>query len=297
METLQKAGIELILLLQSYQSPLLDSFFNFITQFGGFAYVLIIPVIIWCIEPRLGLRALLAMMISQYIVMLLKDIVAEPRPFLADSRIISDGEHGLSFPSGHAMGSFVFYGMLLMSTQKNWLKYSLAALIFLIGVSRSYLGVHYPHDVVAGWLLAVGFLALWSRIENGVLQPLAKKSLVIQCSLVFTIPTAVAVAHLYIFDYFGALVVAAAVSVTALALMAEYNHPSSNAEGGLLQKAGRYVLGVALTMAVLTAFRQFYPSEEAAAYNLVVWLNGAAIAAMIVFVAPWIFKKVGLSAS
>lgn len=297
MEALQKAGIDLILLLQSFQSPLLDSFFNLVTQFGGFAYVLIIPLIIWCIEPRLGLRALLAMMISQYIVMLLKDIVQEPRPFLADSRIISDGEHGLSFPSGHAMGSFVFYGMLLMSTKKNWLKYLLAALIFLIGVSRSYLGVHYPHDVVAGWLLAVGFLALWPRFESAVLQPLAKKSIVTQCLLAFAIPTAVGVAHLYIFDYFGALVVAAAVSVTALCLMAEFNQPSNNAEGSLLQKAGRYVLGVALTLALLAAFRQFYPSEEAATYNVVVWLNGAAIAAMIAFIAPWIFKKVGLSAS
>lgn len=75
---------------------------------------------------------------------------------------------GFSFPSGHAMMSLIFYGLLayliLKITSGKPIKYIIgimaAMLIILIGVSRIYLGVHYPSDVIAGfsagafWLIA-----------------------------------------------------------------------------------------------------------------------------------------------
>ncbi len=85
---------------------------------------------------------------------------------------------GYSFPSGHAMISFTFYGLLIYLVWKNvkapWLKITLSILlsllIFVIGLSRVYLRVHYASDVLAGfcvgcmWLL----LSLWllAKIEK-----------------------------------------------------------------------------------------------------------------------------------
>jgi len=85
---------------------------------------------------------------------------------------------GYSFPSGHALVSFTFYGLLIYLTWLNvknvWLKWfmitGLALLIFAIGLSRVYLRVHYASDVIAGycvgcmWLL----LSLWilGKIEK-----------------------------------------------------------------------------------------------------------------------------------
>ena len=71
-----------------------------------------------------------------------------------------------SFPSGHALGSFCFFGILAWLMAANvktdlgkWTIYSLAALLVLaIGLSRIYLGVHYPSDVAAGYLAA----AVWT---------------------------------------------------------------------------------------------------------------------------------------
>lgn len=68
--------------------------------------------------------------------------------------------HSYSFPSGHALFSFCFYGVMAGLTNARvrslWLRvtvFSIAALmIVLIGLSRIYLGVHYPSDVVAGYL-------------------------------------------------------------------------------------------------------------------------------------------------
>jgi len=67
-----------------------------------------------------------------------------------------------SFPSGHALGSFCFFGILawllaanVESTRSKQAIYvSAALLVLIIGLSRIYLGVHYPSDVVAGYLVA-----------------------------------------------------------------------------------------------------------------------------------------------
>lgn len=75
---------------------------------------------------------------------------------------------GLSFPSGHAMMSYIFYGLLIylfwLNFSNRWLNWLCSAvfslLVLAIGISRIYLGVHYPSDVLAGfaagsfWLVA-----------------------------------------------------------------------------------------------------------------------------------------------
>ncbi|MDO5556120.1 MAG: phosphatase PAP2 family protein [Clostridia bacterium] len=93
---------------------------------------------------------------------ILKLIIARPRPQV----LILALENGYSFPSGHAMVSFGFYGFLIYLAYKNIknkkIKYPLivflSILILLIGISRVYLGVHYATDVIGGF--AIGFIYL-----------------------------------------------------------------------------------------------------------------------------------------
>jgi undecaprenyl-diphosphatase len=85
--------------------------------------------------------------------------------------------HSYSFPSGHAMLSFCFYGVLagLLSARTKplgWrvlIWFTAAALVITIGLSRIYLGVHYPSDVVAGYLAAavwVGMIIVLDHIRE-----------------------------------------------------------------------------------------------------------------------------------
>jgi undecaprenyl-diphosphatase len=78
------------------------------------------------------------------------------------------GAEGFSFPSGHALMSTTFYGLLIFivyeSVKNNLLKWSLIAamclLVLFIGISRVYLRVHYASDVVAGFCVGVTWLLL-----------------------------------------------------------------------------------------------------------------------------------------
>jgi undecaprenyl-diphosphatase len=73
--------------------------------------------------------------------------------------------HSYSFPSGHALCSFCFYsvlaGLIAARTRSTWLRVAVgilaAVLVIAIGLSRIYLGMHYPSDVIAGYLAA----AIW----------------------------------------------------------------------------------------------------------------------------------------
>ena len=79
-------------------------------------------------------------------------------------------ENSLSFPSGHSMGSFVVYFTLaavlarMVERRREKLFFlGLAAMLsFLIGLSRIYLGVHYPSDVLGGWAAGTVWAGLWA---------------------------------------------------------------------------------------------------------------------------------------
>ena len=117
-----------------------------------------------------SINLILVVLINQ----LLKFAIQRDRPFGVAIMI----EKGFSFPSGHSMVSTAFYGFLIYLVyrycQNNKLKYSfifgLSCLIFLIGISRVYLGVHYMSDVVAGFFLSIAYLILYIRIVNRYIE-------------------------------------------------------------------------------------------------------------------------------
>jgi membrane protein DedA with SNARE-associated domain/membrane-associated phospholipid phosphatase len=94
----------------------------------------------------------------------LKLLFRRPRPVWDDPWAVA---HGWSFPSGHAMGSLVAYGMIAYLAVAEWPRLSvrlaviggMSLLILLIGLTRLYLGVHYFSDVVGGYAAGAVWLA------------------------------------------------------------------------------------------------------------------------------------------
>jgi membrane-associated phospholipid phosphatase len=147
--------------LHSHATAPLTTFFLVVTAFGSLEAMVILGVVVAAILARGRRWTLLGTWLaavagSALIDWLLKGLFQRPRPHFAHPLLV---ESSYSFPSGHAMESFVAYGMLAYLAVL-WLRTwearvavicGAALLVVLIGFSRMYLGVHYFSDVIAGY--------------------------------------------------------------------------------------------------------------------------------------------------
>lgn len=156
-------------LIKGFITPKMTPIVKFITEFGN--YTVMIPVIILFYLfnkdksfNRYFTINLVAIFTSNFIV---KNIIRRDRPI--DINLII--ENGFSFPSGHSMVSFAFYGFIiyyvycshLSKLGKTIIISILTLLVLMIGLSRIYLGVHYASDVIGGFVLALVYLIIFIK--------------------------------------------------------------------------------------------------------------------------------------
>jgi undecaprenyl-diphosphatase len=153
----------------SYRSDRMTSVVTFITDLGdATAYIILVPLIGVLLyfkghRWRLTIQGIIVLLSASLLNLWIKDMISRPRP-LEDLRLVD--AHNFSFPSGHSMSAIAFYGFLVYLTFKYvdnlFLKIFLIileiALILGIGLSRVYLGVHYPSDVLAGFAAGLFWL-------------------------------------------------------------------------------------------------------------------------------------------
>lgn len=159
------------------RSPMLTAimqFFSFIGADGILMLSILIPLFFYW-KKRKREAILFTIMIGMGAVLntILKLITQRPRPTLNPLVI----EHSLSFPSGHSMNSFIFFMTVAYFyyhfTHKK--KYSLLAffiasiIILCVGISRIYLGVHYPSDVLGGYIAGLLWLLFVFLIDKTIL--------------------------------------------------------------------------------------------------------------------------------
>lgn len=145
-----------------------------ITHIGGakIVFVLTILAIILIKGLKNKLFLLTGIVGTAGLNVVLKHIIQRERPNI--NRLIP--EKGYGFPSGHSMMSMAFYGMLIFlifkyvkNTALKWtLIVILTILLSTIGITRIYLGVHYPSDVIGGFLVSLTYLFILTEIYNKV---------------------------------------------------------------------------------------------------------------------------------
>jgi membrane-associated phospholipid phosphatase len=172
MDVLMTSGIHAIVLLQSV--GWLEAAMRFFTFVGSpdFAFV-ILPAIYWCIDSRLGVRIALIVFASSMLNEVAKLALQGPRPYWVSLQVKAlASEPGFGVPSGHAQIAVGVWGMVAATLRRGSAWAAAIVLILLIGVSRVYLGVHYPHDVVVGWIIGVLllwlFLAAWIPVSRWI---------------------------------------------------------------------------------------------------------------------------------
>lgn len=171
VEQIMESGINLILFLQGLGAWLLPvmHFFSFLgtEEF----YLFVAPAIYWCLNATLGLRMGLFLMVGDSLVSVFKMSLHGPRPYWYDTRVQAlASETSFGAPSGHAQNAAVVWGTLAHGLKRRWAWAGALGVIILIGLSRLYLGVHFPADVVLGLLVGALVLAGILRLEPVVLR-------------------------------------------------------------------------------------------------------------------------------
>ena len=166
-------------------------------------FMLVLPAIFWCMDFRLGLQVGFMLLTSASLNDAFKFILHMPRPFWYSSRVKAlSVETTFGAPSNHAQVAVSLWGVIAARLRRPWAWGAAAALAFLIGLSRLYLGMHFPHDVLLGWL--IGGLLLWLLLKlwDPAAAWLKKRSAIGQlliglaASLVLLLPTLLAHAWL-----------------------------------------------------------------------------------------------------
>lgn len=159
-------------IINTFESDIMTKVLKLITQLGGVLYFTILSFLVVVLAKRKKTKLLIPINIGlgTIINLIIKEIIKRPRPSV--TRLVN--ESGYSFPSGHAMTSIAFYGFLIYliykRIQNKYLKWALiivlCILIFLIGFSRIYLGVHYASDVISGFIAGAIYLIIFIKISK-----------------------------------------------------------------------------------------------------------------------------------
>ena len=159
----------LIWIQDNIRAAMLNPAVKFITHLGDRGLMWILLTLVLLAIPRtrrVGLMCMISMLIGMVITnLVIKNWMARPRPYtlIKDLLLMIERQKDFSFPSGHATNSFACAWVLFRRAPK---RFGIPALILalLIALSRVYVGVHYPTDVLAGIVIGILSAAAAMRI-------------------------------------------------------------------------------------------------------------------------------------
>lgn len=162
----------IMLFFLNIANPILDFLANIASAVGEQTFVIaVILYIFYNYDKKKGFGLFTSVLFAVLGMGILKAIVRAPRPFQVLESI--DGKRletatGYSFPSGHTTTGAAFYTALALTFKKRPVSILCAVMMALVGLSRLYLGVHWPIDVFAGLLLGVAISFTVSRYLNAL---------------------------------------------------------------------------------------------------------------------------------
>tara|TARA_B100000315_G_C14562707_1_gene581329 strand:+ start:847 stop:1611 length:765 start_codon:yes stop_codon:yes gene_type:complete len=238
-------------------------------------YLFVLPAVYWFWKGE-KIPFVLILLFGLYVNHLLKLSFHLPRP---EGVALIDAD-GFGFPSGHAMGAMILWGYFSWTTKRNYWIYG--TIIFFVGLSRIYLGVHFPSDVMGGWSIGFAWLAgcmyLKSELEKKQfsIQPVPAVGLILMITLwmAFFTPDNLSL------SIAGVLLGLVAGGVSER-YMVKYN-PSTE----VWKQVVKVFLGLAGLAVINYAIKEYLPANDALRY-----MRYACAGVWISFGALWVFKK------
>ena len=174
--------VNLIEWLQKAAGSAIQTIAKAMTFVGGETVtLLILMILLFCYKKEAGKRCGFTMVAASMWYPMIKNIVMRVRPYMAhpdriealtvveaDADPMNILQQGYSFPSGHSATAVSMYGSIAREIRKKWMWWLAVIVPVLIGLSRFAVGVHYPTDVVAGWLVGLAAVAFSALLEKKI---------------------------------------------------------------------------------------------------------------------------------
>lgn len=153
--------MELLYFFESIRFPALNAFMLAITKLGEeTAFIIVGLVLYWCVNKRRGIYVMTVGLAGTVISQWMKIVCRIPRPWVKDPnfKILEEAREaaaGYSFPSGHTQNAVGTFGAAAATAGRKWITALFIAIAVLVGLSRMYIGVHTPADVLVGAALSI----------------------------------------------------------------------------------------------------------------------------------------------
>ena len=246
--------LNIIRAIQSIANPFLDGLFQFITMFGEEAILIpLIAVIYWAFNKRMGEFIAYASLTSVLVNGAIKDIFKAKRPIgepgIRSLRI--ETATGYSFPSGHTQGTASFWSAIAIYLKNNYMYAISALIIILVAISRLYLGVHYPKDVLFGAIFGI----LTSFITYKLFNTVNNKTALYFITFIIFIP---ALLYAHSADFIKGM---GTFLGFALGIYVEKKYVNFSVEGKSVNKILRVVIGLAILILLKVGLKAVFPNK------------------------------------
>ena len=279
----------LILWLQRF-SPTLDLPFTILTVLGNESFFLLfLPLVYWCLHRRIGAGLALLFLLSASLNAIAKAMFGMPRPFAVDPSVMQlAAASGNGFPSGHTQGAVVVWLYLAVRLKNAWLWWIAGLLIFLIPLSRLYLGVHFPLDLAGGYLIGGLLLVAFIKAEGPVAMVLEACSK--QAAIMVWCSVAIAAALMVKTHGPYAVGTVAALMGTSLGLFIERRWIGFEINPDPVRRSLHYLMGVTVLIAIYLGLKIGFDGLEPR--WLFRFIRYGLVGLWIAAGAPLIFKRV-----
>lgn len=317
MEPIFDFGLEASRWLQA-TFPQLESFFFVISLLGlEEFYLAFLPLVYWGLNKRLGRHLAYVFLFANLFNPFLKHAFRGPRPFWLDVGTGLDVETSYGVPSGHTQAATVTYLFLAVWLRKRWMWLVAVFMIVSMGISRVYLGVHFVHDVIAGFLIGalviVGYLVwrqTWAeafgkrilgyRLMVAVLIPLIAAGLYVGVLFLIGEPDLSVAWTDFTADAELSAVEGMTTAVSSLlgigvGLVLEASRVRFRVAGTWWQRLLRYLLGMGIAFAIWAGLDAIFPDDPlwlAIPFRVVRY---TLLTLWVAYYAPWTFVKLRLA--
>jgi membrane-associated phospholipid phosphatase len=328
MDSLQPWSIDFIILLQRL-SPRFDPMMQFLSSLGREEFFLVFTAFLyWCVNPVWGMRAFALLVLSDSVNGIAKWFFHEPRPYWVVPQVKAIGvESSYGIPSGHAQTGAAYWGLHATVLRKRWAWVAAAVVVGAISLSRLYLGVHYLHDLAAGWIIGALLLIAYLRVEPRVSVRLVAWPLAAQIGAAFAGSILIAALALLVRSGLGALADPSAwAAQAATAAPPPAGEPATDPRGlggpaatwgamfgigagwaiarrfARFDPAGRWpirlarlVLGLMILMAIRVGLAVLFPAGTDTVALIFRYSRYALMGLAAVLLVPWVFLRIGLT--